>query len=60
MMMSPSKNKGIHVNYSTPPNKDPPKDETTAVIAVMRGNPKMVTTAAAETSTISKKWCGSC
>ncbi len=25
MMMSPSQNKGIHANYSTPPNKDPPE-----------------------------------
>jgi hypothetical protein len=40
MMMSPSQNKGIHVNYSTPPNKDPPEDKTMAVIAVMRGKPK--------------------
>jgi hypothetical protein len=38
-MTSPSQNKGIHVNYSTPTNKDPLKSKTTAVIAMMRGKP---------------------
>jgi hypothetical protein len=37
MLTSSSQNKGIHVNYSTPPNKDTPEGKTTAVIAVMRG-----------------------
>ncbi len=37
MMTLSIQNKWIHVNYSTPPNKDPPEDKTTAVIAVMRG-----------------------
>jgi hypothetical protein len=40
MLMSPSQNMEIHVNYSTLPKKDPPEGKTTAVIAVMRGNPK--------------------
>jgi hypothetical protein len=40
MLMSSCQNKGIHVNYSTPPNKDPPEGKTMAVIAVMRGKPK--------------------
>ncbi len=40
MMTSPSQNEGIHVKYSTPPNKDPPEGKTTSVIAVMRGKPK--------------------
>jgi hypothetical protein len=40
MMTSSSQNKEIHVNYSTPTNKDPPEDKTMAVIAVMRGKPK--------------------
>jgi hypothetical protein len=40
MMTSSSQSKGIHVNYSTPINKDPPEGKTTAVIAVMRGKPK--------------------
>jgi hypothetical protein len=38
--MSPSQNKGRHVNYSTPPNKYPTEGKTMAVIAVMRGKPK--------------------
>jgi hypothetical protein len=37
MMMPSSQNKGIHVNCSTPSNKDPPEGKTTEVIAVMRG-----------------------
>jgi hypothetical protein len=40
MLTSSSQNKGTHVDYSTPPNKDPPESKTTAVIAVMRGKPK--------------------
>jgi hypothetical protein len=40
MMTSSSHNKGTHVNYSTPTNKDPPEGKTTAVIAVRRGKPK--------------------
>jgi hypothetical protein len=40
MMTSSSQNKGIHVNYSTSTNKDPPEGKTTAIIAVMRGEPK--------------------
>jgi hypothetical protein len=40
MMMSSSQNEGLHVNYSTPTNKDPPEDKTTAIIAVMRGKTK--------------------
>ncbi len=40
VMMSISQNKGIHVKYTLPTNKDPPEGKTTAVIAVMRGKPK--------------------
>ena len=40
MLTSSSQNKGIHVNYSTPANKDPPEEKTMAIIAVMRGKPK--------------------
>ncbi len=40
MMTSSSQNKGIHVYYSTPTNKDPPEGKSTVVIAVMRGKPK--------------------
>ncbi len=39
-MISSSQNKGIHVNFSTPTNKDPLEGKTMAVIAVMRGEPK--------------------
>ncbi len=40
MLMSSSQNKGIHANYSTPPNRDSPEGKTIAVIAVIRGKPK--------------------
>jgi hypothetical protein len=40
ILMSSSQDKEICVNYSTLPNKDPPEGKTTAVIAVMKGNPK--------------------
>jgi hypothetical protein len=40
MLTSSSQNMGIHVNYSTPLNKDPPEGNTTAIIAVMRGKSK--------------------
>jgi hypothetical protein len=40
MLTSSSQKEGVHVNYSTPPNKDPPEGKTMAVIAVMRGKPK--------------------
>jgi hypothetical protein len=33
------------------PNKDPPEGKTTAIVAVMRGRPRIVTTANAVTST---------
>ncbi len=38
--MSPSQNKDVHDNNSTPIVSNPPEGKTTAVIAVMRGNPK--------------------
>jgi hypothetical protein len=38
--MSSSQNEGLHVNYSTHTNKDPPEGKTTAVIVVMKGKPK--------------------
>jgi hypothetical protein len=40
MMMSPSQSKEVHVNHSTPTASNPSEGRTTAVIAVMRGNPK--------------------
>jgi hypothetical protein len=40
MLMSPSQSEGVHDNNSTPTASDPPEGKTTAVIAVMRGNPK--------------------
>ncbi len=54
MLTSPSQNKEIHVNYSTLPKKDAPEGTTTAVRAVMRGKPRMVTTTTIVTSTTSK------
>ncbi len=38
--MSPSKSEDIHNNKSTRTTSYPPESSTTAVIAVMRGNPK--------------------
>jgi hypothetical protein len=38
--MLSNQNEGIHVNYSTPTNKDPPEGKTMAIIAVMKGKPK--------------------
>jgi hypothetical protein len=40
MLMSPSKSKDVHVNNSTPIASNPTEGRITAVIAVMRGNPK--------------------
>ncbi len=40
MLMSPSKSKDVHVNNSTPIASNPPEGKTTAVIAMIRGNPK--------------------
>jgi hypothetical protein len=40
MLTSPSKSKDVHVNNSTPNASNPTEGRTTAVIAVMRGNPK--------------------
>ncbi len=40
MLMSPSKSEDIHVNHSIPTASNPSEGRTTAVIAVMRGNPK--------------------
>ncbi len=36
---SSSQNKGAHINYSSPTTKDPPKGQTTAVIAAIRNKP---------------------
>ncbi len=44
MLTSPSKSKDVHVNNSTPTASNPTEGRTTAVIAVMRGNPKDVYT----------------
>ncbi len=40
MLTSPSQSKELHVNHSTPTASDPSEGSTTAVVAVMRGNPK--------------------
>jgi hypothetical protein len=40
MLTSPSKREDVHVNNSTPTASNPTEGKTTAVIAVMRGNPK--------------------
>jgi hypothetical protein len=40
MLMSPSQSKTGHDNNSAPTASNPPEGKTTAVIAVMRGNPK--------------------
>jgi hypothetical protein len=40
MMTLSTQNEEIQVNYSTPIKKKPPEGKTTAVVAVMRGNPK--------------------
>jgi hypothetical protein len=40
MLTSPSKSKDVHDNNSTPITPNPPEVKPTAVIAVMRGNPK--------------------
>jgi hypothetical protein len=55
MLTSPSKSKDVHDNNSTRTASNPPEGKTTAVIAAMRGNPKMVTPAYAVTSTVSKR-----
>jgi hypothetical protein len=39
MLISPSQNKEVRVNYSNLTTKDPPQGKNTAVIAVMRGKP---------------------
>jgi hypothetical protein len=40
MLMSPSQSKELQVTHSTPTASDPSEGSTTAVLAVMRGNPK--------------------
>jgi hypothetical protein len=40
MLTSPSKSDDVHVNNSTPTASNPTEGRVTAVIAVMRGNPK--------------------
>jgi hypothetical protein len=37
---SSTESKEIHVNNSTPENNNPPEGKTTAIVAVIRGNPK--------------------
>jgi hypothetical protein len=37
---SSSQSEEIHINHSTPTASNPPEGSTTAVVAVMRGNPK--------------------
>jgi hypothetical protein len=39
MLLSPSKSEDVHVNNSTLTASNPTESRTTAVIAVMRGNP---------------------
>ncbi len=40
MLTSPSQSEDVHINNSTSTASNPPEGKTTAVIAVMRGNPK--------------------
>ncbi len=40
MLTSSSQSKELHVNHSTPTASDPPEGSTTAVVGVMRSNPK--------------------
>jgi hypothetical protein len=40
MQMSSSQSEDVHNNNSTPTSSNPPEGRTTAVIAVVRGNPK--------------------
>ena len=39
-VMSSSQSEEIHINHSTPTPSNPPEGSTTAVVAVMRGNPE--------------------
>ncbi len=39
-LMSSSQREDVHDNYSTPTTSNPPEGKSTAVIAVMRGDPK--------------------
>jgi hypothetical protein len=55
MMTSSSQKEGILKNNSILPKKDPPEGKTTAIVAVMRGRPNMVTTANAVIGPTSKK-----
>jgi hypothetical protein len=55
VMMTSSDQKGeLLKKNSVTPIKDPPEGKATAIVAVMRGNLSMVTTANAVTSTTSK------
>jgi hypothetical protein len=40
MLTSPSQREELHVNHSTPTTSNPSEGSTTAVVAVLRGNPK--------------------
>jgi hypothetical protein len=40
ILTSPSQSKELHVNHCTLTASDPSEDSSTAVVAVMRGNPK--------------------
>jgi hypothetical protein len=54
MMTSSSQKEGLLKKKSTLPNKDPPEGKTTTMVAVMRVDPNIVTTANAVTSTTNK------
>jgi hypothetical protein len=54
MMMSSSQEEEILNTNIILPNKDPPEAKITTIVAVMRGRPKLVTTANAVTSTRNK------
>ncbi len=60
MMMSSDQKGSLLKKMNVTPNEDPPEGKTTAIVAVMRGRPKHVTTANAVTSTTKENWCGSC
>jgi hypothetical protein len=54
MMTSSSQKEGILKKKSALPNKDPPEGKTTTIVAVMRGDPSIVTTAKTVRSTKNK------
>jgi hypothetical protein len=60
MLTSPRKSKGVHVNHSTLTASNPSEGRTTAVIAVMRGDPKDGYTHQCSNKNCKQKKVGSC